>query len=483
MVRFHLSLVNNAMNDTGPPQFDFLGFAFDGSSESYVKVKTGTEGTYLSFTIVCLVYVGALNSGLVLEFHSSNDNEEAITTVTLELQAGRPRAQVYNKQGNSVNSVTSDLALTPLTWTWVGITWDGDSGVLAMHVGSSKKEQPIGSGSSSSMPIHLDAEGFLQIGRYILKGSHSSFLGRLCCLALINSIKSVAASESALNSLFQSSNWFSVATPKVKEGCVTNFRYTGPPIVHLWPLSNTSFGYDVRHSTAPLAPADYQCMRSSKESISITSRPLTYFDGSQLAYLDVPVGDSHFKDTLMSMYVFLRPDDPPEGVVWDYRISPGQSGVGFERMTLTIEDGFPTVKIYDGNAGECGGVVNRERVSPDTWTLIYYVLHSTDSKMVLLTISGGVMSPSAVGVLACSTLTRQTQKDHFSTKPRGGRERLRIGKPEHMVTFPMSKELVDDKEEQCRDGFVYIGENHRKGNEDRMKWRVMIVNALQHDTG
>ena len=87
----------------------------------------------------------------------------------------------------------------------------------------------------------------------------------------------------------------------------------------------------------------------SRAGSSITNRPLVYFDGSQLSYLDASFGHGIFDEAMVSFQVFLHPDDPVEGVVWDYRLTPGYTGVGFQRMTLTLNGGIPMVQFFDEN--------------------------------------------------------------------------------------------------------------------------------------
>ncbi|GFR77755.1 hypothetical protein ElyMa_000516300 [Elysia marginata] len=472
--------------EAGPPNFNFLAFLFDRTADSYVEVTTASGGDdgFSAVTLAFLLYLDPLTSGLILEYKAASSDEGlAITSpipssdyvegLVLELQSGKPHAKVYGQQ-SLVSSVTSSVALTSGTWTWVAVRWNGDKGDLSVQVGSVITQQSLPSGtfsaqgsvrgegegdciahhttgpefreivtyfndlgqsfydlhlslfdldlsvfalaagvlllgrpgSSSSTPIEVP-RGTIQLGHYITHGSHTSFYGRLCCLGLFDSIVDVGSKESLLNNTAHPGNWQNKApgiatlimmnkTPVVKTGCSVG---VASPWFYLWPLSNSSFGYDVINAVAPTAPANYQCLRSKAES-TITNRSVVYADGSQLSYFDTTIMHSIFNEEMLLLEVFLQPDEPVEGVVWEYRIPTGQSEVGFQRMTLTLESGLPTVAVFD-ESGQCGSVVGREVVLPNIWTLVYLAVNQGVSKMVILTITGDTIGPSAVGPLTC----------------------------------------------------------------------------------
>ncbi|KAK3708494.1 hypothetical protein RRG08_053073 [Elysia crispata] len=390
----------------GPTNFNFLSFLFDRTADSYVRVTTADDGDgFSAVTLAFLLYLESLTSGLILEYKNTKADEglaltptvtspDALDGIVLELQSGTPHARIYNGDSNLLTSVTSSVALTPSTWTWVAVRWDGDTGDLSVQVGAVTTEEPLPEGSSSSTPLVV-RKGDIQLGQYLTHGAHISFSGRLCCLALFKSIVDPVKSSTVrcMDDMY------------VKSGCSQSVISSDPSILHLWPLSNTSFGYDVINTIAPHAPADYQCSRSNAED-TVTNRPVVYMDASQLSYLDFNVAHAIFQETMLSFQVFLQPKDPVEGVVWDYCLPPGRSGVGFQRMTLTLETGIPTVSFFD-EFGQCGSVINREAILPNIWTLIYLVFSTSSSKLVIQTLTEDSMASSSSGRVTCSSATNK----------------------------------------------------------------------------
>ncbi|XP_070187602.1 uncharacterized protein [Littorina saxatilis] len=129
----------------------------------------------------------------------------------------------------------------------------------------------------------------------------------------------------------------------------------------MWPLDDVTGGYDIMAGSPSLTSLMTRtCFRTDSSSPDVSlAKSFLLFDGSLDSTVKMEVESSAWDDDF-TVVVFVKPQQPPEGLIWTY--SSPQASLGISRIEVSLRyDGSLVMTVWDsGLHAPCGQIVAPE---------------------------------------------------------------------------------------------------------------------------